>query len=170
MNISDAMRTAANQAYEDYDFGDCRVTDAEGWTTGLDPLDMTRIVYVEDDEGSGRVSFHVRFNEHGEIVEVYGLDMQSGGYVGTCPVIYVVSAKDGHSYAIDTRRLSRDRGFVALVIEINGGTQYALVTDVIDAMKKVAEAGGKVVDATTDFEELINGQYGGFAVLTTEMS
>ena len=77
MNISDAMRTAANQAYEDYDFGDCRVTDAEGWTTGLDPLDMTRIVYVEDDEGSGRVSFHVRFNEHGEIVEVYGLDMQS---------------------------------------------------------------------------------------------
>ena len=143
MNISDAMRTAANQAYEDYDFGDCRVTDAEGWTTSLDQLDMTRIVYVEDDEGSGRVSFHVRFNEHGEIVEVYGLD---------------------------TRRLSRDRGFVALVIEINGGTQYALVTDVIDATKKVAEAGGKVVDATTDFEELINGQYGGFAVLTTEMS
>ena len=169
MNISDAMRTAANQAYEDYDFGDCRVTDAEGWTTSLDQLDMTRIVYVEDDEGSGRVSFHVRFNEAGNIVEVYSLDLATGNYLGTCTTVYVPTGKDGKVFAIDLGRLSRDRGFVALTIEINGGTQFALATDVIEAIAKVKEAGGRVVDASTDFEEIINSQYDGLAVLTTEL-
>ena len=170
--MSETKQTAAEEAYQDYDFGDLGVTDSEGWDTS-DPLDYTRIVHLEareDEECTYRVSFHVRFNEQGNVVEAYGLDMATGNYIGISPVLYVPVGKDGHIHKFDTRLLSRDRGFVAITIEINGGTQYALVTDVVEAIAKVKEAGGKVVDASTDFEHLINSQYDGFAVLTTEMS
>ena len=170
--MADDKATKAETAWQDYDFGDGDVSDAEGWDR-IDPLDHTRITYVSpdnEDADSFRVSFHVRFNEQGHVVEVYALDMVSGGYIGTDPIVRVPIGSDGRIFEVDTRRLSKDSGFVALTIEINGGTQYALTTDVMDAMKRVKEAGGKVVDASTDFEELINSQYDGFAVLTTEMS
>ena len=166
------MAAEAEQAYQDYDFGTLAVTDSEGWDTS-DPLDHIRIVHLEareDEQCTYRVSFHVRFNEHGNVVEVYGLDVATGNYIGTSPVLYVPIGKDGHIHKIDTRRLSRDSGFVAMTIEINGSTQFALATDVIEAIARVKEAGGVVVDATTDFEDLINSQYGGLAVLTTELS
>ena len=172
MTTEDQKATAAEEAYQDYDFGALRVTDSEGWDTS-DPLDHTRIVYLEaseDPDCSYRASFHVRFNEAGNIVEVYSLDLATGNYLGTCTTVYVPTGKDGKVFAIDLGRLSRDRGFVALTIEINGGTQFALVTDVIEAIAKVKEAGGRVVDASTDFEEIINSQYDGLAVLTTELA
>lgn len=172
MTTSESKATAAEEAYQDYDFGTLRVTDSEGWDTS-DPLDHTRIVYleaVEDPDCSYRASFHVRFNEAGNIVEVYSLDLATGNHLGTCATVYVPTGKDGAVFAIDLRRLSRDRGFVVLTIEINGGTQFAMVTDVIEAIAKVREAGGRIVDSSTNFEDVINSQYDGFAVLTTELS
>ena len=41
MTTSESKATAAEEAYQDYDFGTLRVTDSEGWDTS-DPLDHTR--------------------------------------------------------------------------------------------------------------------------------
>lgn len=159
---------AAEDAWQNYDFGDLRVSDSEGFDTS-DALDYTRIAYLEDDtDGSIRVSFHVRFSEQGEVIEVYALDVGTGNYIGTDPIVHAqVGDKVWH---IDTRRLSRDRGYVIVTAEFGDrGTEYLLTTDVMAAIKRVREAGGKVVDATTDFEEVINSQYDGIAVLSTTM-
>ena len=40
MTTDDQKATAAEEAYQDYDFGTLRVTDSEGWDTS-DPLDHT---------------------------------------------------------------------------------------------------------------------------------
>lgn len=170
--ITDAMQQLAATAWEGYDFGDNRVTDSEGWDTS-DPLDVTRITYLEpsnEDADSFRVSFHVRFNEQGYVTEVYALDIASGGYVGTDPVVRVQIGAEGRVWDIDPRGLSKDSGFVILVIGMKGGgTQYAITTDPLAAKRRVEEAGGTIVDCSTDFEEVINSQYDGFAVLSTEL-
>ncbi len=69
---------------------------------------------------------------------------------------------------IDPETLSRDRGFVIVVADIPGqGTQFLLTTDPMDASKRIFKAGGKLVDSTTKFEEILNEQYNGTAVLGT---
>jgi hypothetical protein len=169
--ITDAMQQLASMAWEGYDFGNNRVTDSEGWDTS-DPLDVTRMTYLEpenEDADSFRVSFHVRFNAQGYVTEVYALDMSSGGYIGTDPIARVPVGKEGRIWNINTRALGRGSGYVILIAEIHGTTQYVLTTDPFAAKRRIEEAGGKIADATTDFEEVINSQYGGFAVLTTEI-
>lgn len=163
------LETLAESHYQEYDFGDLHVSDSDGWDTS-DPADFTRIVYLEDGTGgdSTRASFHVRFNPQGAVCEVYALDMASGGYIGSHPIVFVPIGADGRIFEIDTSKLSKERGFVAITVELNGSTTFALTTDVAGAMAKVKELGGKIVDATTDFEEIINGQYDGLAFLTTE--
>ena len=51
----------------------------------------------------------------------------------------------------------------------SGATQYLLTTDIIAVRQRVEEVGGKIVNATTNFEEIINSQYDGIAVLSTEL-
>jgi hypothetical protein len=86
MPLSDLV-SKADESFSSYDFGDAyECGDACGWDT-TDPADLTRIVYLEDrespDADSFRVSFHVRFDDRGEVIEVYALDMASGGEVGS---------------------------------------------------------------------------------------
>jgi hypothetical protein len=170
--ITDAMQQLASTAWESYDFSTNRVTDSEGWDTS-DPLDVTRVTYLEpenEDADSFRVSFHVRFNEQGYVTEVYALDIASGGYVGTDPIIRIKIGTEGRVWDIDPGHFSRESGYVILVIQTkDNGTQYAITTDPLAAKRRVEESGGTIVDCSTDFEEVINAQYDGFAVLTTEL-
>jgi hypothetical protein len=170
--ITDAMQQLASTAWQGYDFGSNRVVDSDGWDTS-DPLDVTRMTYLEpenEDADSFRVSFHVRFNEQGYVTEVYALDMASGGYVGTDPVVRVQIGTEGRVWDIDTGKFSRGSGYVILVIQTkDSGTQYAITTDPLAAKQRIEAAGGTIIDCSTDFEEVINSQYDGFAVLTTEL-
>ena len=87
MSILNDKHKAAEDAWTNYDFGDLRVTDSGGFDTS-DALDYTRIAYLEDDtDDSIRVSFHVRFSEQGEVIEVYALDVGTGNYIGTDPIV-----------------------------------------------------------------------------------
>lgn len=76
---------AAEQCYENYEFGpDLLVTGSSAWDC-TDPLDFTRIVYFRDEDeatSSERISFHVRFNDDGSVSEAYGLLMGNGEMIG----------------------------------------------------------------------------------------
>lgn len=164
MSILNDKHKAAEDAWTNYDFGDLWVTDSEGFDTS-DKLDFTRIAYLEESgtETSLKVSFHVRFNEQGFVTEVYALDVGSGNYVGIDPIARVPMGDDG-------RKFNRNSGYVIVVAQMpSGATQYLLTTDIIAVRQRVEEAGGKIVNATTNFEEIINSQYDGIAVLSTEL-
>jgi hypothetical protein len=71
----------ANAAFEAYDFGkDVEVTDVGTWEYATPGLERSRKVYVEtprEDDGPAprwKLSFTVRFNDKGEILESYALD------------------------------------------------------------------------------------------------
>lgn len=77
---------AADTAFEGYDFGEgVTVADSDSWNND-DPLDLTKIVYVNFDESldadSEKVSFHVRFDSNGQVLEVYALLISNGDYIG----------------------------------------------------------------------------------------
>jgi hypothetical protein len=169
---AERKQLAASQAYELYDFMSHGVTEADGWDTS-DARDYTRIAYVEvDGEESGRetrrVSFHVRFNEAGNVVEVYALDVATGNYVGEHPIVFVEIGDEGRVFEIDTTKLTRESGYVVIVAEFPGsGTQFVITTDVMDAMKRIRAAGGRAVDGSTNIEAILNEQYDGTAVFGT---
>ncbi len=78
----------ADEEFECYEFGDdVKVVSSSNWDTS-DPLDLTKIVYIDDVDGgqgitdSERVSFHTRFHEDGTVSEVYGLLMRTGAEIG----------------------------------------------------------------------------------------
>ena len=173
MSILNDKHKAAEDAWTNYDFGDLwvTVTDSEGFDTS-DKLDFTRIAYLEESgaETSLKVSFHVRFNEQGFVTEVYALDVGSGNYVGIDPIARVPMGNDGRIWSIDPRKFNRNSGYVIVMAQMpSGATQYLLTTDIIAVRQRVEEVGGKIVNATTNFEEIINSQYDGIAVLSTEL-
>lgn len=77
----------ADQALDEYDFGDYEVVGQEALWDTSNPQDYIKVLYVagQDEEDSIRVSFHVRFNVAGEISECYALDMDSGDELGYLP-------------------------------------------------------------------------------------
>lgn len=76
----DARLSAANSAFEHYDFAD-GVYQADGWDTS-DCADLSRIVHGEE----GRYCLHVRFDAgQVEPCEVYALDMATGNNIGHAP-------------------------------------------------------------------------------------
>jgi hypothetical protein len=78
----------ADAEFETYKFGEgVKVAGFDGWDTN-DLDDFTKIVYIVcDDHGpeddSIKVSFHVRFDESGNVDDVYGLVFSSGNDIGT---------------------------------------------------------------------------------------
>lgn len=71
----------ANEAFENYNFGEgVEVTDVGTWEYTTPGLERTRRVYVEterEDDGPAprwRLSFTVRFDAAGNLLEVYSLD------------------------------------------------------------------------------------------------
>lgn len=71
---------------DDMDDGNVTVNDHDRWNTD-DPQDFTKIVYVSyhddpSDADSSKISFHVRFDELGQVDEAYALDMESGNEIG----------------------------------------------------------------------------------------
>ena len=57
-------------------------------------------------------------------------------------------------------------GITVLQIELDGGTQWLLTTDLSYARRYVADVGGKEI-GVLNLLEVINEQYGGIATLTT---
>jgi hypothetical protein len=171
LNNRDSKLERAQEAFENYDFGVFNIEDQEGWDTS-DPLDYIRVAYAvsrEDEMCSYKVSFHVRFNAQGIVVEAYGLECRTGNYIGHDPIVRVEIGPEGTIHEIDMRSLSRDSGFVVITAEINGSTEYLIATDVSEAAACINGVGGKIVDVTTNLEEVINSQYEGVAVLSTNM-
>ena len=84
-----ARQAASDDAFAAFDFGDgVDCVDANGWDSS-DPLDWTRVVYLEFDDGGKddasstvRAFSHVRFKENGELDEVYALLADSGCMIG----------------------------------------------------------------------------------------
>ena len=76
----------ADDMFGDYNFGsEMEVVSQQSWNTEQ-PDDLTKIVYVKFDDDqpdadSHKLSFHVRF-EHGQVDDVYALDMETGNDVG----------------------------------------------------------------------------------------
>lgn len=75
------IENKAEAAFEAYEFGDnVTVTDVGTWEYMTPGLARSRSVYVEterEDDGPAprwKLSFTVRFNENGELVEAYALD------------------------------------------------------------------------------------------------
>jgi len=81
MNLNDLQQqrdAAANQAFEDYDFLDAGVEPPGGWEYVTPGTEMTRPVFlapVEEDEGTEKVTFTVRFKgvSSAEVVEAYAI-------------------------------------------------------------------------------------------------
>lgn len=77
----------ADRIFEVYDFGDgAQVLDHGRWDTS-DPLDYTKIAYVEYDDDppeadSHKVSFHVRFDAAGKVTDAYALECDKGQDIG----------------------------------------------------------------------------------------
>ncbi|MDU8351057.1 hypothetical protein RYA05_04005 [Pseudomonas syringae pv. actinidiae] len=80
LSLDQPRRDAAQQAFEDYDFG-TKVNDYGEWNTS-EPLCLSCIVH-----GDGLwANFNVRFQRgSAEPTEVYALDMGSGDDVGFLP-------------------------------------------------------------------------------------
>lgn len=57
-------------------------------------------------------------------------------------------------------------GVIVLQIELDGGTEWLLTTDLPYARRYVADVGGKEI-AVDSLTEVVEVQYGGIAVLTT---
>jgi hypothetical protein len=75
------MTNKADAAFESFNFGDgVEVTDTDSWEYTTPGLERSRKVYVEterEDDGPAprwTLSFTVRFNEAGDVVEAYALD------------------------------------------------------------------------------------------------
>lgn len=81
------LESQANEEFENYNFGNgATVVDHDDWDTS-DPRDLMKIAYVsfaDDDpeDDSLKISFHVRFDEKGQIDDVYGLSTGNGCKVG----------------------------------------------------------------------------------------
>lgn len=77
----------AQVEFEKYDFGDgVSVHGHDLWETG-DDADFTKIAYLEypedgEDTDLHKVTFHVRFNANGTIIEAYALEVASGNLIG----------------------------------------------------------------------------------------
>lgn len=77
----------ADDVLHSYQFGEgVTVVEQDNWNTD-DKNDFTKIVYVHYDDDlqdadSHKVSFHVQFKMDGTIEEVYGLEIDSGNYIG----------------------------------------------------------------------------------------
>jgi hypothetical protein len=81
-----ARLNRAQEAFENYRFGEgFGCAEVGGWDAS-DPSDLTRIAYIQDlddpDADSFRVSFHVTFTKAGAVDEVYALEMSGGTYFG----------------------------------------------------------------------------------------
>ena len=75
----------ADSAFESYDFHG-EVAGASGWEYTTPGRDMSRIVFLENEESgeSERAVMHVVFKscDSAQVSEVYALLMNSGAYVG----------------------------------------------------------------------------------------
>lgn len=76
--LLDLRRDAADRKFEDFDFGETKVEDMEGWEYENDGDQMTRTVYFENaedpDADSVRGHFNVRFEEGSAVIsDAYGV-------------------------------------------------------------------------------------------------
>lgn len=84
----DTREGLAEDALASYEFGDdVEVVGQDGWDS-TDLNDFTKIVYVQardsdPDQDSERLSFHVRFDDMGQVSEAYALCMRTGSEVGS---------------------------------------------------------------------------------------
>jgi hypothetical protein len=77
-SLADLRREAADQKFQDFDFGAAEVEDMDGWEYAGNGGEMTRTVYFRDlDDASNptqRGHFTVRFGDgSAEISEAYGM-------------------------------------------------------------------------------------------------
>lgn len=81
MKLNDLQQkrdAAATRAFEAYDFLDARVEGSSGWECVTPGTEMTRPVFlapVEEEEGTEKVTFTVRFKDasSAEVVEAYAI-------------------------------------------------------------------------------------------------
>lgn len=77
---------AADAVLAAFNFGDTTVVGQDSWDT-TDQNDFIKIVYVQyqedlPDADSHKISFHVRFNQAGEVDDAYALEMEHGNDIG----------------------------------------------------------------------------------------
>lgn len=90
-NFTPARQAIVDSAYEAYHFGSGAAAEsADGWNfDGMS--DVTRIACLDvGEEGTVRVSFHVRFADDGSdrVEDVYALLMRKGGEIGHFPIAF----------------------------------------------------------------------------------
>lgn len=79
----------ANQAFENYEFGDgLEIVGTDGWDT-TDPQDFIRVAYARNTDNpnkdSEKISFHVRFDQADLVEDVYALECKHGTEIGHYP-------------------------------------------------------------------------------------
>lgn len=81
MNTTELRLKAAKDALADYDFGSLTVTETGQWDTS-DPSKFVVLVHAEAADGcSNDISFHVDFDEKGNVHESYALSVSTGEFV-----------------------------------------------------------------------------------------